>query len=220
VIESRGSPLALAVNTGFVTRKGRIFRKILFREHIEPEFYWSALYFLLEMFIYCTIIFLGMIPLYLQKEISTKLMILRFFDMVGWAIPPSFPIIFNVCYSVSLYRFRKQNIFGTEPYKTIVSGKVTVVCFDKTGTLTQNGMELNSSYKFVGDQQGDVIPAQTQLAPNDLLCKLMASCHTVRRVCEEFLGDELDLRMFLYSEFKYEVPLNEKNIKLRLTHGR
>ena len=36
VVESRGQPLALAVNTGFVTRKGRIFRKILFREHIEP----------------------------------------------------------------------------------------------------------------------------------------------------------------------------------------
>lgn len=31
VLESRGQPLALAVHTGFVTRKGRIFRKILFR---------------------------------------------------------------------------------------------------------------------------------------------------------------------------------------------
>lgn len=47
VLESRGHPLALAIHTGFVTRKGRIFRKILFREHIEPEFYWYAFYFLL-----------------------------------------------------------------------------------------------------------------------------------------------------------------------------
>lgn len=106
------------------------------------------------MFVYCTIIFLGMIPLYLQKEISTKLMVLRFFDMVGWAIPPSFPIIFNVCYSVSLYRLRKESIFGTEPYKTIVSGKVTVMCFDKTGTLTRNEMELNSLIRFTGESQG------------------------------------------------------------------
>lgn len=95
---------------------------------------------MLEMLVYCTIIFCGMIPLYLSKAISTKLMILRFFDMVGWAIPPSFPIVFNVCYSLSLWRLKKQGIFGTEPYKTIVSGKVTVACFDKTGTLTQNAM--------------------------------------------------------------------------------
>lgn len=33
VLEHRGYPLALAVHTGYVTRKGRIFRKILFREH-------------------------------------------------------------------------------------------------------------------------------------------------------------------------------------------
>lgn len=68
--------------------------------------------------------------------------------MVGWAVPPSLPIAFNVCYSFSLYRLRKQGIFGTEPYKTIISGKVTTVCFDKTGTLTENAMELHSIIKF------------------------------------------------------------------------
>lgn len=36
----------------------------------------------------------------------------------------------------------------------------------------------------------------------------MASCHTVRKVNQEFLGDELDLRMFLYSGYNYSVPEN------------
>lgn len=65
------------------------------------------------MLVYCTIIYLGMIPVFINNQISAKLMILRFFDMVGWAIPPSFPIAFNICYSFSLYRLRKQGIFGT-----------------------------------------------------------------------------------------------------------
>lgn len=48
----------------------------------------------------------------------------------------------------------------------------------------------------------------------------MASCHTVRRVADEFLGDELDLRMFLYSDYTYEVPVDDHSVKLRLSHGR
>lgn len=148
VLEKRGRTLALAVNTGYITRRGRIFRKILYRDHQEPEFYKTAFFLLLEMLFYCTVIFLGTIGVFLAVQITPKLIILRFFDMVGWAIPPSFPIAFNICYSLSLYRLRKQGILGTEPYKTIVSGKVTTVCFDKTGTLTQNAMQLNSIVKF------------------------------------------------------------------------
>lgn len=56
--------------------------------------------------------------------------------MIGWIIPPIYPIYFNLCYSFSLYRLTQKNIYGTEPFKTIVSGKVKTMCFDKTGTLT------------------------------------------------------------------------------------
>lgn len=69
-------------------------------------------------------------------QISDKLFVLRFFDMLGWVLPPTFPIYFNICFSTSLYRLRKLNIFGTEPLRTTISGKVKTICFDKTGTLT------------------------------------------------------------------------------------
>jgi hypothetical protein len=39
--------------------------------------------------------------------------------------------------------------------------------------------------------------------------KLFASCHTTKKIDGEFLGDEVDLRMFLFS--KYEMKTSKKN---------
>jgi hypothetical protein len=77
-------------------------------------------------------------------------------------------------------------------------------------------MELNSIVKFLGSS-ATFIPSATKLPSSDLLSKLMASCHTVRRVEGQFVGDELDLRMFLHSEFTYTVPNDDNKVKLRLT---
>lgn len=55
----------------------------------------------------------------------------------------------------------------------------------------------------------------------DILIKLFASCHTVRQIEGEFMGDELDLRMFLFTQFVYELPQNlETGVKLRLRKGK
>jgi|JI6StandDraft_1071083.scaffolds.fasta_scaffold03351_7 magnesium-transporting ATPase (P-type) len=45
--------------------------------------------------------------------------------------------------------------------------------------------------------------------------KLFASCHTVRKIQDEFMGDELDLRMFQFAGFSFE--LSEKDVSIRST---
>ncbi len=62
----------------------------------------------------------------------------RFLDVLGWAFPPSLPIYFNFAFTFSLFRLKRQNIFGTEPEKTTEAANIRTFCFDKTGTLTQN----------------------------------------------------------------------------------
>jgi magnesium-transporting ATPase (P-type) len=47
--------------------------------------------------------------------------------------------------------------------------------------------------------------------------KLFASCHTVRKIQDEFMGDELDLRMFLFSGFSFELS---ENVNIRSTNRR
>lgn len=95
------------------------------------------------------------------------------------------------------------------------------MCFDKTGTLTQNAMELHSIVKFDKGKQTIIKNSHEKsldekLLEDDIITKLMASCHTVRKVGEKFLGDELDLRMFLFSEYQYEVPQDDQSVKLNL----
>lgn len=38
-----------------------------------------------------------------------------------------------------------------------------------------------------------------------MISKLFASCHTTRQTEDGFLGDEVDLRMFLHSGYKMSV---------------
>lgn len=132
--------MALVVNTGFSTRKGRIFRKILNNNPTVPEFFASGLKYLMIMFGLGYVIFFAMIPVMLRNQLSNMDMILRAFDLFGWTLPAALPIFFNLCYSFSLGRLRSAKIYGTEPQKTVVSGKIKTMCFDKTGTLTMNNM--------------------------------------------------------------------------------
>lgn len=79
--------------------------------------------------------------------------------------------------------------------------KLKTMCFDKTGTLTQNAVEVHEIIKFHDeDHKEDITQAMDN--PNNLLIrKLFACCHTVKNIDGEFLGDEVDLRMYLYSTY-------------------
>lgn len=186
-MESRGAPAALVVHTGFITRKGRIIRKILHRTEPRPEFFRHGLYFLLELLFYGFVVYFATLPMLIAHKIAPKLIVLRFFDMVGWIIPPTFPIYFNLCYSFALYRLKKEDIYGTEPLKTITAGKVKTVCFDKTGTLTENHMKLH----LIVLANGQRVPAEEWKGRehNDPILTLFACCHTVRSIRGEFQGD-------------------------------
>jgi cation-transporting ATPase 13A2 len=113
VLELRGNPTALVVNTGFSTRKGRIFRKILHNNPTAPEFMLSAIKFLAIMFLCAYIIYFGFVAFMLQHQLSPTAIFYRALDLIGWAAPAAFPIFFNLCYSVGLSRLRSSKIYGT-----------------------------------------------------------------------------------------------------------
>lgn len=137
------------INTGFSTRKGRIFRKILNNNPALPEFFSSAIKFLIIMFVCVYIIYFGMLAHMLKQQFLPTMIFYRALDMIGWAAPAAFPIYFNLCYSLGLGRLRRSGIYGTEPQKTIVAGKIKTMCFDKTGTLTLNSMSLFSIHRII-----------------------------------------------------------------------
>jgi cation-transporting ATPase 13A2 len=138
----------MVVNIGYGTRRGRIIRKILTRVTKAPDFFKTALIFLVETLIIGVIIYLATLPLLLRLEIVPAYVVYRFLDFLGWTFPPPLPIYFNLAYSFALGRLRGKNINGTEPEKTLEAAKLKAFCFDKTGTLTQNEIEVHEIIKF------------------------------------------------------------------------
>ena len=59
------------------------------------------------------IIYFGTLSFMLSKDIIPLIIGFRFIDFFGWSFPPTFPIYFNLAYSLSLGRLRMKSIFGT-----------------------------------------------------------------------------------------------------------
>jgi cation-transporting ATPase 13A3/4/5 len=123
---------------GYATRRGRIIRKILTRVPAVPDFFMTAVYFLVETCIIGIILYLATLKLMLGGTVATNFIVFRLLDVIAWSFPPTFPIFFNISYSFSLTRLKWAGIFGTEPEKATEAANIRTFCFDKTGTLTQN----------------------------------------------------------------------------------
>ena len=60
--------------------------------------------------------------------------------------------------------------------------------------------------KFTSDTEHANITEGLDDPSNSLIYKLFACCHTVRKHEGNYLGDEVDLRMYLHSNYTMSVP--------------
>lgn len=140
--------LAVAVNVGYASQRGRIIRKILNKTSKQPEFFMKLIFFQLEVMAVSFIIYFATLPQLLSLNIDTIMVIFRFCDFITYSFPAPYPIFFNLAYSFCLWRLNKENIIGTQAEKTVESSRMKTICFDKTGTLTMNKMEISNVYEF------------------------------------------------------------------------
>ena len=75
------------------------------------------------------------------------------------------------------------------------------MCFDKTGTLTENTVQVNQVLKFKDADNIVTITDEIDEPENESIWKLFSTCHTTKKIQGQFLGDEVDLRMFLFSKY-------------------
>lgn len=105
--------LALAVNVGYASRRGRIIRKILTKVPRQPEIFSKLIYFLFESCIVTTILFLATLRMMLNTDIERILVLFRFFDYICASFQAAYPIYFNLAYSFCLVRLHRDGILGT-----------------------------------------------------------------------------------------------------------
>lgn len=90
-----------------------------------------------------------------------------------------------------------------------MGGKVNVCCFDKTGTLTEDGLDilgvrgLQRNVQRFGELLEDIhdLPLGTGKAT---FLHALATCHSLKMVDGEVIGDPLDVKMFGFTKWTLE----------------
>lgn len=133
----------------------------------------------------------------------------RALDLITVVVPPALPATLSIGTSFAVARLRKAGVFCISPSRVNVGGKVNVVCFDKTGTLTEDGLDvlgvrcLERSGDLFGELLSDVHDIPLGSAKMSFLHAL-ATCHSLKVINEEVMGDPLDVKMFQFTNWVLE----------------
>jgi len=130
-----------------------------------------------------------------------RFIIVRALDLITIIVPPALPATLTIGTSFALSRLRKREIFCISPNRVNVAGTVDVMCFDKTGTLTEEGLDVLGA-RSVTNTFSPLITDPTNLPPEILYT--MTTCHSLKLVSNELIGDPLDAKMFEFTRWTFE----------------
>lgn len=134
---------------------------------------------------------------------------IRALDLTTVVVPPALPATLSIGTSFAIGRLRKAGVFCISPSRVNVGGKVNVVCFDKTGTLTEDGLDilgvrcLERTGDLFGELFSDVHDIPLGSGKISFLHAL-ATCHSLKVINGEVLGDPLDEKMFQFTHWILE----------------
>ncbi|KPI41682.1 putative cation-transporting ATPase [Cyphellophora attinorum] len=212
--------LAMVVRTGFNTTKGALVRSMLFPKPSGFKFYRDSFRYIGVMGAIAAVGFIASFVNFVKLGLAWHLIIVRALDLITIVVPPALPATLTIGTNFALARLRKKEIFCISPQRVNVAGKLDVVCFDKTGTLTEDGLDVlgvrlvqHPSIRF-----GEILEEAQAVLPfskydrdpmidyqvNKYMLYTMATCHSLRLVDDELIGDPLDVKMFDFTGWTFE----------------
>ncbi|KAG9232990.1 hypothetical protein BJ875DRAFT_379522 [Amylocarpus encephaloides] len=212
--------LAMTVRTGFNTTKGALVRSMLFPKPSGFRFYRDSFRYISVMGGIAMLGFVASFVNFVRLHLAFHLIIVRALDLITIVVPPALPATLTIGTNFALSRLRKKQIFCISPQRVNVGGKLDIVCFDKTGTLTEDGLDVlgvrvaqKPSNRF-----SEILPDAHTLLPgaayerdptvsydtHKAALYTMATCHSLRVVDGELVGDPLDLKMFQFTGWTFE----------------
>ncbi|KAH6698709.1 ATPase [Verticillium dahliae] len=204
--------LALVVRTGFSTTKGSLVRSMLFPKPSGFKFYRDSFRYVGVMAMVAMLGFVVSLINFIRLDLAWHLIIVRALDVITIAVPPALPATLSIGTSFALARLKKKQIYCISPQRVNVGGKIDIMCFDKTGTLTEDGLDIlgvrvASGGRF-SDIMGDVATLYKAIN-KDLKSSFaaalftMATCHSLRVVDDQLVGDPLELRMVEFGGWSF-----------------
>lgn len=127
-------------------------------------------------------------------------------------VPPALPATLSIGTSFALSRLRRSGIFCISPNRINVAGKINVCCFDKTGTLTEDGLDIlgiRALDRRNGTRFGELLDNVYDLPgpvgrEKAVFLYALATCHQLKVVDGEVIGDPLDVQMFQFTKWHIE----------------
>ncbi|RIA92920.1 hypothetical protein C1645_819991 [Glomus cerebriforme] len=221
--DDEGVALALVVRTGFNTTKGSLIRSMLFPKPNKFKFYRDSFRFIGILAIIAGIGFIISTVNFIRMGVNNHLIIVRALDLITIVVPPALPTTMSIGTSFSLARLRKAQIFCISPARVNIGGKLNVMCFDKTGTLTEDGLDVlgvrcvdqtknrfsdlhTSADTLSNVNLNDPTVDIKSVTESDFVSILyvMTTCHSLKLVNGELIGDPLDLKMFEFTKWLLE----------------
>lgn len=212
--------LAIVVRTGFNTTKGALVRSMLFPKPSGFKFYRDSFRYIGVMGFIAAIGFVASFVNFVKLGLKWHLIVVRALDLITIVVPPALPATLTIGTNFALSRLRKKQIFCISPQRVNVAGKLDVVCFDKTGTLTEDGLDVlgvrlvqhpEIRFSETLEEVHDLLPPASydrdptvNYRVNKNMLYAMATCHSLRLVDDELIGDPLDLKMFQFTDWSFE----------------
>ncbi|SCU93861.1 LADA_0G05226g1_1 [Lachancea dasiensis] len=228
----QSTALAMVVRTGFSTTKGSLLRSMIFPKPTGFKFYEDSFKYIGFMTIIAMLGFSISCVNFVRLGLEYKVMVLRALDIITIVVPPALPATLSIGASFAISRLKRKGIFCIAPTRVNVGGKIDVMCFDKTGTLTEDGLDVlgihvseprgHQNFKF-GKLIDNVQSLFDKFSLNDCSSPLdfksrnflvsLLTCHSLRVVDEELLGDPLDFKMFQFTKWTYEEDFNHREFR-------
>ncbi|KAJ4363356.1 hypothetical protein N0V95_001129 [Ascochyta clinopodiicola] len=219
-VDDEAAALAMVVRTGFNTTKGALVRSMLFPKPSGFKFYRDSFRYISVMAFIAMIGFVASFINFVHLGLAWHLIVVRALDLITIVVPPALPATLTIGTSFALSRLKKKQIFCISPQRVNVGGKLDVVCFDKTGTLTEEGLDVlgvrvverprNRFSEILADPY-DILPAShhdrdptVEYTAHKTILYTMATCHSLRKIDDELVGDPLDVKMFDFTGWSYD----------------
>ncbi|KAG0083097.1 hypothetical protein BGZ92_011085, partial [Podila epicladia] len=212
--DSQMKGLAMVVRVGFNTTKGTLVRSMLFPKPNDFQFYRDSFRFIGILAIIACCGFMISTINFVRMGVPFKSMIVKALDLITIVVPPALPATMSIGTSFAIARLKRSDIFCISPTRVNIGGKINCMCFDKTGTLTEDGLDVLGVQ--CGDSEtgkfGEMLNSvdEMQKAPKTLLERCMpllfamTTCHSVKSLNGDLIGDPLDLKMFEFTQWILE----------------
>jgi cation-transporting P-type ATPase 13A2 len=218
--------LAMVVRTGFNTTKGALVRSMLFPKPSGFKFYRDSFRYISVMALIAGLGFIASFINFVRLGLAWHLIIIRALDLITIVVPPALPATLTIGTNFALAHLKSKKIFCISPQRVNVGGKLDVICFDKTGTLTEEGLDVLGVHVTQQNRFGNLLADATSILPrasyerdptidynlNKTILYMMATCHSLKLIDGELLGDPLDVKMFQFTGWSYEEGTEESGI--------